>query len=100
MMLPLHTLKGRIHIATLAAAISFVCGCSMDEHEIASSSSAESTRPSKPLYRVTDLGTLGGSLTRAIAINNAGDVIGMSGTSDGGPMRPFLWKDGHMRELP
>jgi probable HAF family extracellular repeat protein len=40
---------------------------------------------------MSDLGTLGGDFSFAIAINNYGQVLGYSATADG-RMRPFLWE--------
>jgi probable HAF family extracellular repeat protein len=48
---------------------------------------------------VTDLGTLGGSLTAATAISASGRVVGISrGQPDEGS-RPFLWERGAMTDL-
>jgi probable HAF family extracellular repeat protein len=46
----------------------------------------------------TDLGTLGGSLSVATAINDRGQVVGWSTTADG-LQRSFLWEKGTMRQL-
>ena len=46
-----------------------------------------------------DLGHLGGSFSRAVAINEAGQVVGMSSGPDG-VIKPFLWTPGQgMRDL-
>lgn len=44
-------------------------------------------------YTITDLGTLGGSDTRALGINNSGQVVGESAG------RAFLWSNGAMTNL-
>lgn len=49
-------------------------------------------------YDVTDLGTLGGDRSMAYAINNTGQVIGISNGSDG-TFRPFLWQGGTLIDL-
>jgi probable HAF family extracellular repeat protein len=49
-------------------------------------------------YDVTDLGTLGGDKSMAYALNNTGQVIGTSTTSDG-TFRPFFWHSGMMTDL-
>lgn len=49
--------------------------------------------------KLTDLGTLGGSSSHPTAINDHGDVVGMSATADGRNV-PFLWSKGRMRALP
>ena len=46
----------------------------------------------------TDLGSLGGRVTWAHAINAAGQVVGTSLTAEGDP-HPFLWESGQMRDL-
>jgi probable HAF family extracellular repeat protein len=46
----------------------------------------------------TDLGTLGGQWSRAIAINNGGQILGLSQTASG-ESRPFLWSNGAMVAL-
>src|SRR5256714_3652255 len=46
-----------------------------------------------------DLGTLGGNSTTPRALNNAGQVVGMSVAADG-EAHPFVWEGGTMRELP
>ena len=43
-----------------------------------------------PLYKVTDLGTLGGKKSYADAINDLGQVLGSSETKDGNGS-VFLW---------
>lgn len=46
----------------------------------------------------TNLGSLGNSDTSAHAINNRGQVVGESWTTDH-PIHAFLWQHGHMRDL-
>jgi probable HAF family extracellular repeat protein len=52
-----------------------------------------------PRYTVTDLGTLGGDMSFAYGINNAGSVAGSSNLTAGGPQHAFLWFGGHMTGL-
>jgi probable HAF family extracellular repeat protein len=47
----------------------------------------------------TNLGTLGGAITRPFAINASGDVVGRSTLASGG-YAPFVWHAGVMTELP
>ena len=47
---------------------------------------------------VTDLGTLGGDVSRAFAINALGQVAGTSTSASGAP-RAFLWANGVMQDL-
>lgn len=48
--------------------------------------------------KVTDLGSLGGNQTWAIAINDRGMVLGWSDNA-AGVLHPFLWQDGKMTDL-
>jgi probable HAF family extracellular repeat protein len=47
-----------------------------------------------------DLGTLGGSESRATAINDAGQVVGVSSLPGDRVRRAFLWSEGQMQPLP
>jgi probable HAF family extracellular repeat protein len=49
-------------------------------------------------YTVIDLGTVGGRVTEALDLNEAGQVTGYSETADG-QFRAFLYEDGEMRDL-
>lgn len=49
-------------------------------------------------YTVTDLGTLGGSQSRAASINNAGQVVGFA-QNGAGEWKPFLWESGQMTAI-
>ena len=47
---------------------------------------------------ITDLGTLGGTLSEARGNNNLGQVVGYSWTTSG-PAHAFLWEGGVMTDL-
>jgi probable HAF family extracellular repeat protein len=46
-----------------------------------------------PEYEIIDLGTLGGSFSYPLGINDAGQVVGTSRTADGVVGHGFLWDD-------
>ncbi len=54
--------------------------------------------PSNAQYTITDLGTLGGTLSTASAINQAGHITGYA-TDAAGHDRAFLWQNGQMTDL-
>ncbi len=45
---------------------------------------------------LVDLGTLGGPQSEGLAINSAGDVVGTSDLSSGGPQHAFLYHAGQL----
>jgi probable HAF family extracellular repeat protein len=49
-------------------------------------------------YRATELGTLGGSSSKAYGMNDAGQVVGIADTSSGFS-HAFLWDEGTMKDL-
>jgi probable HAF family extracellular repeat protein len=53
-----------------------------------------------PLYRITDLDTLGGSASLASAINDNGDIVGVSLIMGDLDIRGFLHSNGQMTPLP
>jgi probable HAF family extracellular repeat protein len=55
-------------------------------------------RDASPNYTVTDLGTLGGTLSFAMGINDRGWVDGFS-TLPNGDQHAFVWRDGVMTDL-
>jgi probable HAF family extracellular repeat protein len=48
--------------------------------------------------QITDLGTLGGDWSGAVAINDVGQIIGVSETTEG-DQHAFLWQNGEMIDL-
>ncbi len=59
---------------------------------------AASRSPSVASWVVKDLGTLGGDSSQANAINERGQVVGMSVTAKG-TQHAFLWENGRMTDL-
>lgn len=51
-------------------------------------------------YRIIDLGTLGGSYSEALAINNKGQVVGESLTAANLDVHAFVWSGGQMTAIP
>lgn len=49
-------------------------------------------------YQVVDLGTLGGPVSAAAAMNDRGEIVGWSLTA-AGEQHPFLWRNGAMIDL-
>ena len=52
-----------------------------------------------PRYTITDLGTLGGETSSAIAVNNSGQVTGVATTANGGSHAFVTDNDGNMIDL-
>jgi probable HAF family extracellular repeat protein len=52
-----------------------------------------------PVYTITDLGSLGGTLTEGTAINARGEVTGYSYTAGNSHSRAFLYNGASMRDL-
>jgi probable HAF family extracellular repeat protein len=52
-----------------------------------------------PAYVVADLGTLGGCMSTAKAINNNGEVVGYSLTATDSMERPFIYRNGGMTPI-
>jgi probable HAF family extracellular repeat protein len=50
-------------------------------------------------YRITELGTLGGTYSVGNGVNNIGQVVGESGTFNDDYVHAFLWEDGTMLDL-
>jgi len=50
-------------------------------------------------YTVTDLGTLGGSYSGAVGVNNAGQVVGAAGVTGDSHADPFLYSNGKMTDV-
>ena len=80
--------------AVVVAAVVLVAG--------ASGASNPASRPAR--WVITDLGTLGGCCSQAVAINERGQIIGEADTrakdEEGDPIsHAFLWQNGKLRDL-
>lgn len=62
-------------------------------------SPAPTDPPYAPLFKVIDLGTLGGLTANALDVNNKGQVVGGADNAQD-LRRPYLWTHGQMVELP
>lgn len=49
--------------------------------------------------RLTDLGTLGGTIGQVSWLNDQGEVVGISDLAGDQSAHPFLWQNGHMIDL-
>ncbi len=63
---------------------------------LASATTAQIT-PVEPQYELFDVGTLGGSSSMALGMNELGDVVGWAETGSG--VHAFLWQDGLIVDL-
>jgi len=57
------------------------------------------TAAQQVMYDITDLGTLGGTISVAYGINASGQVAGFSYFANGSGPRAFLWQNGVMTDL-
>ena len=68
------------------------------EREGASSTVYAQSVPACPQISIIDLGTLGGTFSSGVAINERGQVVGASETASG-EIHAFLWHQGVMTDL-
>jgi probable HAF family extracellular repeat protein len=50
-------------------------------------------------YTITNLGSLGGTVTVPLSLNNQGEVVGWSSTANHGPAHAFLFRGGTLTDL-
>jgi probable HAF family extracellular repeat protein len=74
-------------VLTLFAALALPIGLAAQENQ------------APPHYTITDLGTLGGTFSAAIGVNNEGEVVGESRLPGDTAFRMFLWRKGVMTDL-
>jgi probable HAF family extracellular repeat protein len=79
-----------------ALAVLIACGLAS---VLAVVASAVPTHPRLRAYSITDLGTLGGSLSWSFAINDRGRIVGDSSLSGDTTSHAFLYKRGRMIDL-
>ena len=84
------------HVSS-AIMIAAVCGCS-NEAEVTQPRQQLAVAASDVRYEVVKLPSLGGTLSRGMAINQQGWVAGWSNQADG-TRRAVLWKNGVIRNL-
>jgi len=65
--------------------------------ESTATASGQTAPAAQPRYTITDLGTLGGATTKAMGIDEDGQVAGAS--QSGSYLTAFLWDDGTMTNL-
>src|SRR5437764_12150497 len=82
-------------LASLGAVVGVACSDTQTPLQPASVSAQASGATS---YEAIDLGTLGGSSSRANAINDSGQIVGWSITTSG-VTHAFLWENRVMRDL-
>ena len=94
----------KLRIVTLIAVMMILAAVALPVQLAAQALQAQ-LKKAHPHYSVTDLGTLGGSNSRPWAINDLGQVVGGSETSDIDPnsgfpaFHAFLWNKGVMHDL-
>jgi probable HAF family extracellular repeat protein len=94
----------KLRIATLIAVMIFLGAVALPLQLAAQESQAQ-LKKTHPHYSITDLGTLGGNNSGPSGINNRGQVVGWSETTDIDPssgfpiFHAFLWNKGVMHDL-
>jgi len=83
----------RRHLGIVIAAVAATAGCRQGTDPVPPAAPLDSVR-----YQIIDLGTLGGLLSEADAINDAEQVAGWSYTDGFTHARAFLWDSGGMRD--
>lgn len=81
-----------LSVRRIARTGSLVAGITL----IGSTFASVAIQADSPTYTVADLGTLGGCVSMAKAINNNGDIVGYSLNAAEPMERPFIYRDGMM----
>jgi probable HAF family extracellular repeat protein len=74
------------------------CGLATDAPTGPAGGSRASLTNAEEAWELTDLGTLGGPQSTALAINSLGQIVGYSSLANG-ERRAFLWENGVMTDL-
>jgi len=85
----------RLHLSRIAALAALLAGAGVPAVTIAAVPASAATNT----YTITDLGSLGGGVTNATAINASGQVTGASTLHKVGVNHAFLWTNGKMTDL-
>jgi probable HAF family extracellular repeat protein len=88
-------LKMQHKLFRLFFVLTFVIGLAV----VSGPQSARAAGPSTIAYTLTDLGTFGGNYSQAIAINEAGQVIGIANIAGDTSYHAFMWDSGVMTDL-
>jgi probable HAF family extracellular repeat protein len=78
---------------------SFARGINNNGQVVGGSSNGDTTRAFLYKGKMKDLGSLGGSLTRADGINNRGQIVGFSLIHGDGAVHGFLFSEDKMQDL-
>jgi probable HAF family extracellular repeat protein len=92
-----NTAPGRLPLASLLLVLA-ASGCGPNESPTGPSAEATGATASAVTWTVRDLGTLGGLISQANAINSAGVIVGSSRTSSD-RQHAFVWRNGVMTDL-
>lgn len=91
-----------IPLSAIVAAAGALAGCG--DQPLPTESASRGASPPPPQVSLvalgyTDLGTFGGTLTQAAAVNELGQVAGISATTGDVSYHAFLWSHGVMQDL-
>jgi probable HAF family extracellular repeat protein len=91
-----HTSSRHIPFCTIMALVGWGCA---SESPMEPTAEPDLVLAATATYTVRDLGTLGGTSSGAMAINDAGVIVGWSAVAGDTRYHAFVWKNGVMRDL-